>query len=156
MRICIDKADADDLYQDVFLTLSQNVGRIKRDENVLSYIYKICVLRYKNTRRKYARRNRIAPTVYTGDENTPEIASGENLEASYQKKELHEKVREIVLRLDDRYKIPVILYYAREVSVEEISRILVIPKGTVKSRLFNARKIIAKELESMGYDGKEC
>lgn len=155
VRICIDKSDAEDLYQDVFLTLSQNAAKIKREENVLSYIYKICVLRYKNTKRKYARRNRIAPVVYSDDENAPELPSGENIEKAYIKKELHEKVCKTVSQLDDKYKIPVVLHYARDMSVAEISKILSVPQGTVKSRLFTARKIIAKELEMSGFDGQE-
>lgn len=55
--------------------------------------------------------------------------------------------------LEDKFKIPIIMYYTAELSLEEISKALKIPKGTVKSRLHKARQIIKKELEDMGYEG---
>lgn len=155
VRLCQNKSDAEDLYQQVFLTLAENVHKIDRDANVLSYIYKICVLQYKNMKRKFARRARIAPTVYSDDENVPEVASDENIEKNYEKKEIESAVLDIVSLLDDKYKIPVILFYGREMSIEEIATVLHVPQGTVKSRLFNARKIIKEELEAKGFDGKE-
>ena len=57
-----------------------------------------------------------------------------------------------VLRLPDKMKVTVLLYYMEERSVEEIAEILRIPKGTVKSRLHQARKILRKELEYMLYE----
>ena len=49
-------------------------------------------------------------------------------------------------------KVTVLLYYMEERSVEEIAEILRIPKGTVKSRLHQARGILRKELEYMLYE----
>lgn len=155
VKLCFNYDDAQDLYQTVFLTLSQNIHKIDRNANILPYIYKICVLQYKNTKRKFARRARIAPTVYSDDETAPEPVSSENIEKNYEKAELELTVAEITNNLDDKYRIPVILHYGRDMSLDSIARILHIPEGTVKSRLFNARKIIKKELEARGYDGKE-
>jgi DNA-directed RNA polymerase specialized sigma24 family protein len=39
-----------------------------------------------------------------------------------------------------------------ELSISEISGFLSIPKGTVKSRLYEARKRIRKEMKQNGYD----
>lgn len=56
-------------------------------------------------------------------------------------------VREAVDRLPDKMKIAVLLYYMEERSVEEIAGILHIPRGTVKSRLYQAREKLKRELE---------
>jgi RNA polymerase sigma-70 factor (ECF subfamily) len=50
-------------------------------------------------------------------------------------------------RLDDKLKIPLLMYYTAEISVDEVSLALRIPQGTVKSRLFKARKAMKKILE---------
>lgn len=65
---------------------------------------------------------------------------------------MQKTVRAAVLRLPDKMKVTVLLYYMEERSVEEIAEILRIPKGTVKSRLHQARKILRKELEYMLYE----
>jgi len=46
------------------------------------------------------------------------------------------------------------LYYPDELSVAEIATILDIPRGTVKSRLFYARKLLADEIDTTRGDPK--
>ncbi len=53
-------------------------------------------------------------------------------------------VRELLEKLDMRKKVILSLYYFEQLSVSEISVVLSIPKGTVKSRLANARKELKK------------
>lgn len=60
-------------------------------------------------------------------------------------------VRELVEALHEKYKIPTILYYTIEMSVPEIASSLKLPVGTVKSRLFKARKLIEKGLVDKYY-----
>lgn len=53
-------------------------------------------------------------------------------------------------------KLPIVerealtLFYLRELSLEEIADVLAVPVGTVKSRLFRARKMLRLELKSKG------
>ena len=49
--------------------------------------------------------------------------------------------------LSDTYRIPLLLYYMENQSVALIAKLLSIPQGTVKSRLYKARKLLEKELE---------
>lgn len=55
-------------------------------------------------------------------------------------------VEQAMNKLEKELKQIVILYYFDDLSVEEISDMLEIPKGTVKSRLSRARQVLAKEL----------
>ena len=68
------------------------------------------------------------------------------------KKETEYEVNLVVRKLDDKFRLPIIMYYTAQMSVDEIAKSLKIPKGTVKSRLHKARQIIKKELEDMGYE----
>ena len=49
--------------------------------------------------------------------------------------------------LSDVYRIPLLLYYMENQNVASIAKLLSIPQGTVKSRLYKARKLLEKELE---------
>jgi RNA polymerase sigma-70 factor (ECF subfamily) len=74
------------------------------------------------------------------------VASEMNTENSFIKKDEMRIVRELVDALPDKYKIPTILYYTAEQTIDEIAATLKLPAGTVKSRLFKARKLIEKGL----------
>lgn len=67
--------------------------------------------------------------------------------------------RELINNLSKDLKETVILYYFEDFSIKEISKLLKIPEGTVKSRLSNARKSLEKilikneEMERRNYNG---
>ena len=139
--------DADDLYQQTFLTA---LGKeFRREENPKAFLTKICLSHYENTRRKYARRQRIAPVT---EAETERISSGEDLEKGSLERELKTALRKAVEGLAEKYRIPVLLYYAMDLSLKEIAGCLKIPEGTVKSRLSTARKLLREELEVNGFD----
>jgi RNA polymerase sigma-70 factor (ECF subfamily) len=54
-------------------------------------------------------------------------------------------IKQLLHKLDTRKRVVLSLYYFEELSISQISTALSIPKGTVKSRLANARKEL-KEL----------
>lgn len=56
-------------------------------------------------------------------------------------------MQDAVAGLEEKYRIPVFLYYSQQFSTEQIGKILKLPQGTVKSRLYKARKLLKKELE---------
>ncbi len=49
------------------------------------------------------------------------------------------EVRQAILGLDPLYRLPISLFYIEGFSIREISQILQVPEGTVKSRLFAGR-----------------
>lgn len=142
------KYDADDLYQQTFLVAMSK--KFRDDGNPRAFLSKICVAQWKNEQRKWARRARIAPV---SDVETENVAFAGELAADLENRELHEAVRRIVAGLEERCRLPVLLYYGMELPLKDIAQILGCPEGTVKSRLSAARKAIKEELEVKGYDG---
>ena len=136
------KEDAEDLFQETFLKIFEQPHKIKDAENPRDFLFSTALYIWKNRQRKYARRNRIAP-IEPLDES---VADNINIEEEYAAREEIGIVRELVESLPEKLRIPVILYYTVEMDVNEIASTLKIPAGTVKSRLFNARKIIEKGL----------
>lgn len=53
----------------------------------------------------------------------------------------------VIMELDEEFKEVIVLYYYEQFSVKEISKILKIPEGTIKSRLSRARKKLSKIIE---------
>lgn len=142
------KLEADELYQDTFLKTVEMLERIQSEDNPKSYLLSVAVRLWKNKKRKYAWRNRIA-SVETLTEEKQDCIRGETCSPEEQ---IIEKEQAVILRkrideLGDRYSIPIYLYYMEELSVQEIAKALKLPKGTVKSRLFRARELLRKKLE---------
>ncbi len=54
-------------------------------------------------------------------------------------------------RLREELREPLVLFYMQDLGIEEVGCALGIPAGTVKSRLFVARKAVREELERLGW-----
>ena len=58
-----------------------------------------------------------------------------------------QSIRRAVEALAWKYRLVVYLSYMEDMKITEITKILKIPEGTVKSRLYKAKKVLKKELE---------
>ncbi|MCL2527123.1 MAG: RNA polymerase sigma factor [Defluviitaleaceae bacterium] len=141
------KEDAEDLFQETFIKAFDHLAR----ENPQGLLFSTAIYIWKSWKRKYARRNRLAPTTPLSpmDENT---ASSMDIEGEYAQKEDIRIVKELVAALPDKFRIPTILYYNAELGVSDIALALKVPAGTVKSRLHKARKLIQEGLVKNGYE----
>lgn len=147
-----NREDADDLYQETMLKAMERCSKIDSSKNPKSFLISIAVGNWKNRKKKYANRERIAPTVVIDDLNQMEVKQiGLSPEEEYLSKEIINLVRVETAALKEKYRILLYLHYTAELSVDEISKMIHIPVGTVKSRLHKARTIIGKKLEDYGY-----
>lgn len=148
-QITRNKQEAEDLYQDTFLKALELEEKIDYRRNPKSYFVSIALRIWKNRKRKFAWRNRIAGTVELAEEVVSEEESGKEgaVEDIVLEKQWKEEVKKAVDKLDEKYRIPVYLYYTLDFSIEQIGKIMKLPEGTVKSRLYKARKLLKQELE---------
>ncbi|KXL54104.1 ECF RNA polymerase sigma factor SigW [Anaerotignum neopropionicum] len=149
-----NKEDADELYQDTFLKAIELCHRIDKGNNPKSYLLSIAVKLWKNRKRKYAWRERIVAMESYQDEidyDQNQCVNVQTPEDELLEKEWQGIVAKTVGDLKEEYRIPMYLYYTAELSLKEISRILFLPEGTVKSRLYKARNEVKKYLEVKGY-----
>ena len=89
------------------------------------WAYRITTSKAVDWMRKDRRRRRLATEVSRNPR--PEAAKDTG-------------IRELLDRLDTKKKVVLSLYYLEQLTVTEISMALRIPKGTVRSRLYNARE----------------
>jgi RNA polymerase sigma-70 factor (ECF subfamily) len=137
------REDADDLFQETFTRALEQLSKL--EANPQSFLFSTALYVWKGWKRKYARRRRIAPVEPLSEWVT--ASNGAGPEDGLLAREETRAVRALVNALPDKLKHPVILYYTAELSVPEVAAALGIPQGTVKSRLFKARKLIEKGLE---------
>ncbi len=152
LKLCADKADAEDLYQQTFLKALETEWTLDWEKNPKALFFSLAHNLWKSDRRKQARRNTIAPCGKFDDEAEAVLHSEENIEEGYLQKELIAEVRQIIQTLPEKFQVPLILFYLSDCPIEQIAAIIKKPPGTVKSRLFKGRILIKKRLEDAGYE----
>lgn len=143
--------EADDLYQETFVKLTETIHKVDANKNPSSYLFSVAIYIWKSKRRKWARRQSLAPTLDMDDAAMQ--ADSADLESDFVSKEIRLMVNNEVSKLHDKYRIPVYLFYTSGMTMEEIAAVMHIPVGTVKSRLHKARKLLKQRLEAAGYEG---
>ena len=138
--LCRDDHLAEDL---VFRTFDQAVKKIRQYQptgDFYNWLYTILLNFWRMDIRKrkldivyMGATEDLPPTMY---EMTPEPIGRAS----------DEDVRQALNELPTQTRDVVVLKYFKDLPVEEISRLLDIPEGTVKSRLFNARKVLCAAL----------
>lgn len=127
---------AEDVYQETFLRVVRSYSSYRRESSEKTWIISIAV----NLCRDYIRsawKRRVVVTddflTYTADSDTEKII---------EEKSERQALINAIMKLPDKYREIIHLFYYQELGVNDIAEILRIPGGTVKSRLFKARKLL--------------
>ena len=131
-------SDADDVVQDVFLSLLKDSTRFRDDEHLKAWLIRVTINRCHEMRRSVWHRRVVAT-----DTANPAFA---NLEAPEQEL-LGSEVWSAVGRLPDDMRLIVHLHYYEGYPLEEIARMLDCKPATVRTRLHRARKRLKLDLE---------
>jgi RNA polymerase sigma-70 factor (ECF subfamily) len=148
-KIAINSYDADDLYQQTFLKALQVAHKIHKNENPKAYLISLSISIWKNQIRKEVRHQTIAPTTAITDENSEFIASDFDVENAVISNELKLKVNIALNMLEDKFRLPLLLYYTADMPLESIAKAMRCPIGTIKSRLYKGRILVKEKLEGI-------
>lgn len=133
------KEDAEDVLQDVFLSAYKNLNDFDQELKFSSWIYRIAHNKVISHFRKVTARPKTM--TYEGDSQLLNIlASDEDLSRELERKYTAEEVREILDKLDERYREVLVLKFLEEKDYKEISDILEKPMGTVATLINRAKK----------------
>ncbi len=154
MKLCMDKANTEDLYQQTFLNALESDIELDWEQNPKALFFSFAYNLWKSEQRKNTRRSNLVPCVNLDNENENLISSEENVEENIFRQELIAETKQIIEKLPEKIRIPLTLHYLFEQPVDEIAKEIKKPPGTVKSRLFKGRSLIKKRLEELGY-GKQ-
>ena len=135
------RTDAEDVVQETFVQVYLHADSLKEPAGFKSWFYRILTrLAWKCAR---SGRREIP------DEDITVRADGEDRGDGLSQllgKEEKERIRRAVESLDEKHRSIVVLYYFNDFTTSEIARITGCLEGTVKSRLYAARKKLEKSL----------
>lgn len=139
-------SDSENILQDTFVKAWQNLSSLKDPSRFEPWLMRIMV----RTAWQYCRKRRGEQAVADLWESVPEgkieTVCEQPIERILQI-ERQEELWSAVNRLDMKHRTVVILYYYNEMSVQEIATATGTLAGTVKSRLFTARKMLRQQMD---------
>ncbi len=146
-----NEAEAEDAVQETFLDVLKALPTYDVDgpARFETWLYRVAINRARMRLRR--KRPELAKwdDLEEGLERLP-LPGGQNPEPAVIDRETAVALWRAVDRLPDTHRLPVLLRYREGFSYEEIGEILGIQLGTVKSRLYNAHKKLARFLGDRG------
>lgn len=146
---------AEDLAQDIFVKLYRQIGTYQFQSPFSHWLFRMA----RNLAIDQFRRNKVRFAKSLDEENEDAHPLHERLAgpgatpaAQALKKEKAEVVRAAVDELPEAFKIVVIMREWEDLAYDEIGQKLGLSVGTVKSRLFRARGMLAKKLKGWEND----
>lgn len=132
-NICQNAQDAEDVIQDTFVQYYTTKKEYENEQHIRAWLIRVTVNKAKNVTRAFWRRNRVSIEGYmeTLVFETPES----------------ENLFETVMKLPERYRIVIHLYYYEDYSVNEIADILKLSESNVKTRLSRGRAMLKNVLK---------
>lgn len=152
IKLTFNKIDADDLYQQTFLKALEIKEKIDIHNNPKNFLISVAIGIWKNHRRKLSRRQGIINAVSIEQAEFDIQDKNVDIFQITYNKELENKITILVNSLDDKFRLPILMYYNLEMSIKDIASALKLPQGTVKSRLNRAKQVIKQKLIERGYD----
>jgi RNA polymerase sigma-70 factor, ECF subfamily len=155
LRLEHKRLDADDLFQDTWLKALERFDTFDTNRQIRPWLARICVNTYRDGLRRTRRRLLQAYRPASGIEDRDilqDLPSGKpGPEAQAVDNEFKLALAACLDTLDDKYRLPLILQYYSGIGYDDISRLLNLNQGTVKSRLNEAKKRLRRQMEASGY-----
>lgn len=153
-----DNEEAQDLTQEIFIKLYNNLQSYKSKASFSTWLYRIAVNRCIDWTRK--KKLHTVSTIYDSSDDEIDIYdtitdSGGSPEEAFIKQENKVYIRKVVEDLPEIYKTVIILYYFEDFSPQEISDIIDIPKRTIETRLYRGKNLLKLRLEELVCGGEK-
>lgn len=143
LRMVGNEQDAYDISQDAFLKAYLNLSAFRGDSKFSSWLYRLTTNLCLDFIRRRNRQTVIPLTFETDDgeeEYLPIPDDSFSPETEAERRELRDNVRRGLLQLPETQREILVLRELGQMSYEEIGTQLGLEAGTVKSRIFRARK----------------
>jgi RNA polymerase sigma-70 factor (ECF subfamily) len=155
-RMVRDNETAEDLAQETFIKVLNNIDRYRPEFKFSSWLFKIA----NNITIDHLRRRQLdtisiegAPDAVTGERRRATavtIASGgESPLEELESKEIGASIEEAIAKLRPEYRACIILRHVEDYSYDEIAEIVKLPLGTVKTYIHRARQELREHLEDL-------
>lgn len=147
-----NREDTADLLQDIFAKAYRSLGRFMGKSSFYTWIYSISVNMTLNFLKKRGRYTKVSlDDVDAGIQNDPTFIEVTTASKSTLRDvnihELQKRLNEAMMKLSEDHRTVVTLYDVQGLQHAEISQILGVSEGTVRSRLFYAHRQLQNYLE---------
>lgn len=139
-NVCKNAQDAEDIVQDTFIQYYTMKKEFENEQHIRAWLLRVAINKAKNANHTFWRRNKLSLDDYM-ETLTFETPQSENL-------------FETVMRLPEKYRIAIHLYYYEDYSVREIANILRLSESNVKVRLSRGRSLL-KEVFKEEWDDEQ-
>lgn len=146
-----NREDTADLLQDIFAKAYRSLQRFLGKSSFYTWIYSISVNMTLNFLKKRGRRTILSlDDVDSGIQNDPDFIKVTTSSSPLRDVNLHElqkRLNEGMMKLSEDHRTVVTLYDIQGLQHSEISKILGVSEGTVRSRLFYAHRLLQNYLD---------
>jgi RNA polymerase sigma-70 factor (ECF subfamily) len=159
LRMIGDRAEAEDLAQEVFISIFKAIESFRGDSQLSTWVYRVAANHCRNRLKYLARRRR----QLTDDFDEESVADAQSVttpdrqgtpDRLLEARQTEALLEQGLSRLDDEQRELVVLREVEHLSYEEIMAITGLPEGTVKSRLHRARSALREHLERAERGGR--
>ena len=142
--LCGDKVEAEDFAFRTFDKVLRKIDTFKGEGSFYDWMKAILVNDIRSAKRTKAAQNTVVAEIDADEEPAPSDSAGspEQLMASFDS----EVVRCAIQKLSPEHREAIVLHYFLDQPIGKMAKLLMIPEGTVKFRLFAARKALAEML----------
>lgn len=140
------RESADDIFQEVFMRLIKLRNKLDSPEHEKAWLLKTTLDCCRDIWKSAWVRRVVYEQPDADHHDNHMMDDGNNWIDN------HDGVHKLVLKLPDKYRIIVHLYYYEELSIKEIGDMLNMNGNTVSTRLKRAREFLKKELTKGGYE----
>jgi len=127
---------AQDICQEVLLTVFKEIKNFKGESSLYTWIYRITV----NKCYDFSKQKKNQHEILIDMETVAEKDLGQPTDEQVLKKLEQESIRKALQKLDFTYREVIFLFYYQRLKIEEMAEILNCQPGTVKSRLSRGRE----------------
>lgn len=151
IKLARNRYDAEDLFQDTWVKVFNKLHTFNDQKSFENWLFTICLNTYRDQYSKTKRWINIIQDFFTSEQKEKIFETykeekqlvEEQVIQLYEEKVLIEKLNQ----LHDRFRVPIILYYFHDLTYKEISMVIKIPEGTVKSRISLGKKKLKDLIE---------
>ena len=150
LRMLGNREEAEDASQDTFLNLHRHGHRFRFEARFSTFVYRVAVNAALNRRRSLGRRRSQVEAFTEVQAVTPLGSTPEaDPESSLIGDRLRARLEHELQALPEALRTPVILFDVEGLSYGEISDVLEVAEGTVKSRIHRARQALRARLSDL-------
>ena len=152
-RMVRDQSEIEDIVQDSFIKAYRAINNFRGDSAFYTWLYRIGINTAKNHLVKLGKRpkamNEVDIEEIENFEDAPDLRNHETPESTMMSSEIVASVNQTIAALPNELREAISLREMDGLSYEEISGLMNCPIGTVRSRIFRAREVIAEKLKPL-------